>query len=85
MLELNIMSRKCQISKKGRLTGNNVSKANNKRKKVFNANLHNKRIFDSETGQWVRLKVSSRILRTIDKKGLSSTLRDYGLSLSDLQ
>lgn len=78
------MSRRCQISKKGRLTGNNVSKANNKRKKVFNANLQNKRLFDSESGKWFKVKVSSRILRTIDKKGLSATLKDNGLTLADI-
>ncbi len=78
------MSRRCQISNKGRLTGNNVSKANNKRKKVFNANLQNKRLFDSESGKWVKVKVSSRILRTIDKKGLSATLKDNGLTLADI-
>lgn len=79
------MSNRCQISKKGRLTGNNVSKANNKRRKVWNANLQSKRIYDSESGEHVRLKVSSRILRTIDKKGLQATLKDYGLKLDDLK
>lgn len=79
------MSRRCQITGKGRSTGNNVSKANNKRKKVWNANLHTKRLFDSESGQWVRLRVSSRALRTIDKKGLAATLKDSGLSLADLK
>lgn len=79
------MSRRCKITGKGPSTGNNVSKANNKRKKVWNANLHTKRIFDSDSGEWVRLKVSSRVLRTIDRKGLAATLRDNGLSLSDLK
>ena len=78
------MSKKCQISGKGRLTGNNVSKAHNKTKKVFNANLHSKRLFDSDSGKWVRVKVSSRILRTIDKKGLTATLKDYNLKLADI-
>ena len=79
------MSRRCQISKKGPLRGNNVSHANNKRRKVWNANLHSKRVFDSQSGQWVKLKVSSRTLRTISKKGLAATLRDAGLKLEDLR
>jgi len=79
------MSNRCQISNKGRSTGNNVSKANNKRRKVWNANLHNKRLYDSETGEYVRVKVSSRILRTIDKKGLRATLKDYGMTIADLK
>ena len=79
------MSRKCQISGKAGLRGNTVSHANNKRRKTWNANIQRKRVFDSETGTWVRLRVSSRILRTIDRKGLSATLKDHGLKLSDLQ
>ena len=78
------MSRKCQISGKGAQRGNTVSHANNKRRKTWNANLQNKRVFDSESGTWVRLRVSSRTLRTISKKGLAATLRDNGLSLKDL-
>ncbi len=79
------MARRCQISNKGSLHGNNVSHAKNKRRKVWNANLHSKRLFDSETGTWVRVKVSSRILRTIDKKGLSATLKDHGMTINDLR
>jgi len=79
------MSRKCQITKKGSQRGFNVSHANNKTLKRWDANLHWKRLFDSESGTWVRLKVSSRVLRTIDRKGLAATLRDNGLSLAELQ
>lgn len=79
------MSRKCTISGKGLQFGNKVSHANNKTKKVWRANLHTKRIFDSESGTWVRLKISSRTLRTIDKKGLAATLKDAGLRIEDLR
>ena len=78
------MARKCQISGKSLLRGNNVSHANNKTKKESWPNLHVKRLFDTETGKWVRIKVSSRILRTIDKKGLNATLKDYNLTMADL-
>lgn len=79
------MSRKCQISSKHFLTGNNVSHANNKTRRGWKANLQHKRIFDSASGTYVRLRVSTRILRTIDRKGLSATLKDFGLKLSDLK
>lgn len=79
------MSRTCKISGKRPMRGNTVSHANNKRRRSWNVNLHNKRIFDSESGTWVRVRVSSRILRTIDRKGLAATLRDYGLKLSDIR
>ena len=78
------MSRKCDISKKSRLKGHLVSHANNKCRKIWQANLHTKRLFDSASGTWVRIKVSARVLRTIDKKGLSATLRDNGLTIKDV-
>lgn len=79
------MSRKCTISSKGSQWGNNVSHANNKTSKIWQPNLHTKRLFDTESGKWIKVKVSSRVMRTIDKKGLSQTLKDYGLTLADIR
>ena len=79
------MSRKCSITKKGLHRGHLVSHANNKTNKVWRANLHVKRLFDSESGKWVRIKVSSRTLRTIDRKGLAATLRDAGLTIDQIK
>lgn len=79
------MSRRCQITKKGNQYGNSVSHANNKRRKVWNANLQNKRLFDSDSGKWVRIRVSARTLRTISKKGLAATLKDAGLTIDDVR
>lgn len=78
------MSRKCEISQKGLLRGNNVSHANNKTRTVWYPNLKSKRLYDSVLGKFVRVKVSSRILRTINKKGLSQTLKDFGLKIEDV-
>ena len=77
------MSRRCQITNKGTHRGNNVSHANNKRRKVWNANIHTKRIFDTKSGKWVKVKLSARALRTVNKKGLAATLKDAGLSVED--
>lgn len=74
------MSRKCDISSKSRLKGNTVSHAHNKRRKFWESNLLSKRLFNSETGKWMRLKVSARMLREIDRKGLAAALRDHGYS-----
>ena len=79
------MSRKCAISGKSLLRGNSVSHSNNRQRKVWNANLHQKRLFDSESGKWIRVKISTRVLRTIDKKGVGATLKDMGLTIADLQ
>ncbi len=78
------MSRRCQISKKGSQRGCNVSHSHNKTLKRWDSNLQWKRLYDSESKRWVRLRVSTRILRTIDRKGLAATLRDHGLRVQDL-
>lgn len=68
------MARVCQITGKRPITGNNVSHANNRTRRRFLPNLHKKRFFIPETGEWITLKVSSQALRTIDKHGISAVL-----------
>ncbi len=72
------MARKCDISGKGRQKGNTVSHAHNKRIKFWQVNLKTKRLFNSETRTWTRVRVSVRMLREIDRKGLAAALRDHG-------
>ncbi|MBP9838828.1 MAG: 50S ribosomal protein L28 [Proteobacteria bacterium] len=69
------MARKCELTEKMALRGNNVSHAHNKTRKTWEVNLKKKRIFDSETGKWVRVKVSTRALRTVNKKGIAALTR----------
>lgn len=78
------MGRKCSISGKRAQRGSKVSHSNNKSLKKWEVNLQNKRLFDSETGRWIRLRVSTRMLRTIDRKGLSAALRDAGMDINKL-
>ena len=78
------MSRKCDITGKRPLTGNNVSHAHNKTKKRQLPNLQTKRIFVPELGRPIRIKVSTSALRSIDKMGLKAFLRKNGLTLSDV-
>jgi large subunit ribosomal protein L28 len=72
------------ITGKSPLVGNNVSHANNKVKRRQNPNLQWKHIFVPELGRNVRIRVSTRALRTISKKGISAFLKDNGLTLKDL-
>jgi large subunit ribosomal protein L28 len=72
------------ITGKSPLVGNNVSHANNKVKRRQNPNLQWKHIFVPEFGRNVRIRVSTRALRTINKKGISAFLKDNGLTLKDL-
>jgi large subunit ribosomal protein L28 len=78
------MSRKCKLTGKGPMSGNNVSHAHNKTRRVQNPNLQWKRIYVPELDRTIRVRLSTRALRTIDKKGLMSYLRDQGLKLNDI-
>lgn len=70
------MSRICQVTGKHRIVGHNVSHANNKTKRVFNPNVHDHRFWVGSENRWVRLRVSTQGLRTIDKKGIDAVLAD---------
>ena len=58
------------------MVGNNVSHSHLKTKRVFRPNLFNKRLYLAEENRWVDLTVSARGLKIINKKGLSSALKD---------
>lgn len=68
------MSQICAITGKRPRVGNNVSHANNKTKRRFEINLHTKRFYDPDTGRYVRLRVCTQAMRTIDKLGLKAAL-----------
>ncbi len=78
------MARRCKLSNKGPLVGNRVSHANNKTKMRQLPNLQSKRIYMPEENRWVRVRLSTRALRTVSKKGLAAYLRDSGLTLKDI-
>ena len=78
------MSRICKITGKRPKVGNNVSKANNKTKRRQLPNLQSKRIFVPELGKTVKLKLSVKAIKTIDKYGLLPYLNKKGLSLTDI-
>ncbi|HIN17235.1 MAG TPA: 50S ribosomal protein L28 [Gammaproteobacteria bacterium] len=70
------MSKICQITGKTTMFGNNVSHANNRTKRTFKPNLHNRRFWVETENRWIRLTVSRQGLRTIDKKGIDAVLKD---------
>lgn len=70
------MSRVCQVTGKGPMTGNNVSHANNKTRRRFLPNLQTHRIWVASENRWVKLRVSSHGLRIIDKRGIDSVLAE---------
>ncbi len=78
------MARRCTISGITHQNGNRVSHANNKTHHKFASNLQWKRLFVAELGKTVRVRVSTRILRTIDKLGFTGALKKHNLTLKDV-
>lgn len=70
------MSRVCQFTGTNPMAGNNVSHANNKTKRRFLPNLHNKRYFLESEKRWIKLRLSTRAIRTIDKIGIEKAVAD---------
>lgn len=70
------MSRVCQVTGKRPITGNNVSHAHNKTKRRFLPNLHSRRFWSESENRWIRLRVSARGVRIIDKVGIDQVVSD---------
>ena len=68
------MAKVCQITGKRPVAGNNVSHANNKTKRRFLPNLHSHRIWVETENRFVKLRISNKGLRIIDKKGIDAVL-----------
>jgi large subunit ribosomal protein L28 len=63
------MSRRCELTGKAVLSGNNVSHANNKTRRVFRPNLCNVTLMSDALNQGIRLRVSANALRTVEHRG----------------
>ena len=74
------MSRVCQVTGKRPMTGNNVSHAQNKNKRRFMPNLRFHRFWVDSENRYVRLRVSSKGMKIIDKKGIDEVLTDLRAS-----
>ncbi len=70
------MSRVCQVTGKAPVTGNNVSHANNKTRRRFLPNLHIHRFWLDSEKRFVRLRVSSKGMRIIDKLGIEQVVAE---------
>jgi large subunit ribosomal protein L28 len=70
------MAKICQVTGKGVMSGHNVSHANNRTKRRWSPNLHERRFWVPAEKRWVKLKVSANALRTIDKNGIETVLAE---------
>ena len=74
------MSRVCQVTGKRPMTGNNVSHANNRTRRRFLPNLQQHRFWLDTEKRFVSLRVSSKGMRIIDKRGIDAVLTDIRAS-----
>ena len=70
------MSRVCQVTGKRPMTGNNVSHAKNRTRRRFLPNLHAHRFWVESENRWIKLRLTAKGLRIIDKKGIDAVLTD---------
>ncbi|MDP5210477.1 MULTISPECIES: 50S ribosomal protein L28 [Microbulbifer] len=70
------MSKVCQVTGKRPVTGNNVSHAKNRTKRRFVPNLHSHRFWVESEKRFVKLRVSAKGMRVIDKKGIDAVLTE---------
>jgi large subunit ribosomal protein L28 len=70
------MSRVCEVTGKKPLVGCNVSHSNRHTKRRFEVNLVEKRFWLETERRWIKLRLSARAMRTIDKRGLDAVVKD---------
>lgn len=70
------MAKVCEITGKKAMFGNNVSFSINKTRRRFDVNLSKKRFYIPEEDRWVTLRISTRALKAINKKGISAVLKE---------
>ena len=70
------MARVCQVTGKVPVSGNKVSHSNIKTKRRFLPNLQKKRFYLAEEDKWITLKLSTTAIRTINKNGLLSVVKE---------
>lgn len=76
------MSRKCQLTGKKANNAFAVSHSHRRTKKVQEVNLQWKRVWWSEGNRWVRLKLSTKAIKTLSHKGLAAMAKEAGINLN---
>ncbi len=76
------MSRKCQLTGKKANNAFAVSHSHRRTKKLQNANLQWKRVWWPEGKRWVKLKLSTKAIKTLQKKGIQAMAKEAGINLN---
>jgi large subunit ribosomal protein L28 len=75
------MSRKCQLTGKKANNAYAVSHSHRRTKKLQEVNLQWKRVWWAEGNRWVRLRLSTKAIKTLEHKGLAAMAKEAGLNL----
>ena len=78
------MAKVCEVTGKKPMSGHSVSHANNKTKRRFEVNLHQKRFWVDSQQRYVRLRVSAKGMRIIDKLGIEKVLENLDQNTSNV-
>ncbi len=78
------MARKCVVTGKGTVSGNNVSHSHKKTRRIWKLNTVKKKIFLEDENRYVKVKISTRGLRTLNKKGLKAAILSEGGDLRSI-
>jgi|TARA_R110000868_G_scaffold356933_2_gene618363 large subunit ribosomal protein L28 len=76
MIRGEAMSKVCQVTGKRPMSGNNVSHAKNRTRRRFEPNLHSHRFWIEEEKRFVKLRLSAKGMRIVDKLGIQQVLVD---------
>ncbi|KAL3150274.1 hypothetical protein ABBQ32_000124 [Trebouxia sp. C0010 RCD-2024] len=83
-LAVQASGRTCQLTGKKANNGYVVTFSHKRNKKLQHINLQQKKVYWPEGSRWVKLRVCTKALKTIEKKGLDAMAREAGLDLSKL-
>ncbi len=76
------MSRRCELTGKKANNGFAVSHSHRRTKRLQHANLQNKRVWWAEGNRWVKLKLSTKAIKTLETKGLQKMANEAGINLN---
>lgn len=79
------MARQCDISGKKTSSGNTISHSHRRTKRKFKVNLVEKHVFLPDENRTVRLRISARMLKSLNKKGVKALIKKYGQDISVLK
>jgi large subunit ribosomal protein L28 len=76
------MTRRCEITGKRANNGFAVSHSHRRTKKLQEANLQDKRVWWAEGNRWVKLRLSTKAIKTLEKKGIQAMAKEAGINLN---